>query len=112
MKINNIVKKLTREGYEIRYMKYIYWDVPHVKLKNGAWLAIADIEYRHGSACLNTEFRYNDVEYAILELGVLDIKKLNEWGYCDFSMGDYLYAVRNNYYPWGERRILTNKKRM
>ena len=65
MKVDNIVKKLEREGYEIIYKKWGYWDgIPFVKL-DGFDFAIVEGITINNSYTINMEFVYNHVLDAI-----------------------------------------------
>lgn len=65
MKSQNIVKKLKREGYDIGYHKFEYWEnIPCVNLEHGQ-LSISSVVSFYGFKILNAEFKYGDILEAI-----------------------------------------------
>ena len=111
MKSGNIVKKLEKEGYNIIYKKWSYWDgIPHVQL-DGFDFAIAETKGKE-SIGLNLNFIFNEVLHAISIAEdvnpILDKKinqdKINNYWYNRYkilSMEDY-YLSRKNRYPYDE----------
>jgi len=109
MKSANIVKKLEKEGYNIIYKKWRYWDgVPHVQLE-GFDFAIAEMK---GETCLslNLDFIFNHILEALdiaQRNNPIFIKKIKEapnedWYYKRYlikDMGDY-YRYKKHLYPF------------
>jgi len=117
MKSVNIVKRLEKEGYNIIYKKWSYWDgVPHVEF-DGFSFAIAEHVYlKNGWQGINLDFIYNHVQHA-LNLAKLNnpaiLKKINEgrWDYSIYlieSMEDY-YRYKKEKYPYNEYWEVINK---
>lgn len=118
MKSVNIVKRLEKQGYEITYKKWSYWDgVPHVEL-DGFSFAIAEIEGEEWIS-LNLDFIYNHVEdalYIAKRNNPIFIKKIEEspaqsWYYSRWlilSMQDY-YEFKKQIYPYDEYYSILQK---
>mgnify|MGYP001274314708 FL=1 len=110
MKVDNIVKKLEREGYEIIYKKWGYWDgIPFVKL-DGFDFAIVEGITINNSYTINMEFVYNHVldaisiaeEYNYLILDLIKNKPVEAYNYEPYlilSMQDY-YHYKKELFPW------------
>lgn len=106
MKSENIIKRLEKEGYEITYKRWSYWDnVPHVEL-DGFSFAIAEHTQQGNSLGLNLNFIYNEVLNAISTAQRIN-KKLDESKnyhyniYKILSMEDY-YRYKKDLYPYNE----------
>ena len=110
MKIENIIKKLEKQGYKIIYKKWGYWDsIPHIQLE-GFDFAIAETMGKE-SIGLNLDFIYNEVLHAISiakDINPILDKKINQnlenfWynQYKILSMEDY-YLYRKDKPPYNE----------
>lgn len=100
MKSVNIVKRLEKEGYNIIYKKWSYWDdVPHVEL-DGFDFSIAKIISRDNWQSCRVDFIYNEVRQALyiaernnpVFLKKIEEEPWNDWYYSRYlirSMGDY-----------------------
>ena len=112
MKIENIVKRLEKEGYKIFYKKWGYWNnIPHVEL-NGFDFAIAERVYKNNMQGCKIDFIYNEVLHAITiakDINTILDKKINQdrinnyWysKYKILSMDDY-YLYRKDKPPYNE----------
>lgn len=113
MKIENIIKRLEKEGYKIHYKKWSYWDgIPHVEL-NGFSFTIAEHVYsKNGWMGCNVNFIYNHVQEALYIAQTNNpilLKKIKEvpvdgWYYSRWlilSMQDY-YDYLNGVYPFDD----------
>lgn len=110
MKSYNIVKKLEKEGYTIKYKRWSYWDgVPHVEFE-GFDFAIAKIISRDNWQSCRVNFVYNEVRQALYiaeRNNPVFLKKIEEepgedWHYSGYlirNMGDY-EAYKKNEYPF------------
>lgn len=87
MKIENIVKKLGKQEYEVEYGKFKYWDgISFVKLKNGNKLFLASTyNNKLNSYGINETFKFEDIQLAIQKFMNSNYENF------DFSMNDYLY---------------------
>lgn len=109
MKSENIVKKLEKEGYNIVYKKWAYWDgVPHVEL-DGFDFAIAEMKGEN-SLSLNLDFIFNHVQEALniaqrnnpIFLKKIEKSQSQEWYYSRYlilSMQDY-YSYEKKYFSY------------
>lgn len=111
MKIENIIKKLEKQGYTVEWKKWAYWNVPTVKLKNGDIFFIAETTGKQ-SIGLNLNFIFNDVLHGISiaeSINPILDKKINQdeinnyWynRYKILSMEDY-YLYRKNIFPYDD----------
>lgn len=112
MKSYNIVKKLEKEGYEIVYKKWAYWDgVPYVQL-DGFNFAIAERVWSGNMQGCRVDFIFNHVQEALYmakKNNPIFLKKINEvpterWYYSRYlilSMDDY-YMYKKQKYPFDE----------
>ena len=110
MKSANIVKKLQKEGYNIIYKKWGYWDsIPHVQLE-GFDFALAECVLIGGAYGLNMNFIYNHVlealdlakntNYILLQLIKANSEESYEYEpYLIQSMQDY-YRYLKKRFPW------------
>lgn len=113
MKSVNIVKKLEKQGYNIIYKKWTYWNnIPYVVL-NGFDFAIAEMKDGN-SIYLNLDFIFNHVQEALdiaQRNNPIFLKKIKElpqkewerkWCYnrcLILSMDDY-YRYTKRLYPY------------
>jgi len=115
MKSVNIIEKLEKEGYNIVYKKWGYWDsVPHVQLE-GFEFAIAKKVFKGNWQSCRIDFIFNEVQQALYiacKNNPIILKKTEEeldYGrYLILNMGDYEgYKKRiypfDNYYKVLER---------
>ena len=123
MKNVNIVTKLKREGYNIIYKKWAYWDsVPHVEL-DGFDFAIAEIKHRRNWQSCRIDFVYHEVQQALhvaQKNNPIILKKIKEmpgedWFYSRYlirNMGDY-YQYKKGIYPFNRdySRVLEKLKK-
>lgn len=106
MKSENIVRKLKKEGYNVIYKKWGYWDgIPYVQLE-GFDFAIVELVEGRGCLGINLNFIYNEVLNAISIAQWIN-KKLDETKddfyniYKIYSMEDY-YKYKKDSYPYNE----------
>ena len=113
MKSYNIVKRLEKEGYNIVYKKWAYWDgVPHVKFE-GFDFAIAEyVHLKNGWMGCNVNFIYNHVLEALnvaKNNNPIILKKIKQvpsesWYYSRYlilSMENY-YLYKKNIHPFDD----------
>ena len=112
MKNYNIVNKLQKEGYNIIYKKWGYWDnIPHVQL-DGFEFTIAEIKYNGSWQSCRVDFIYNHVQEALhiaKNNNPILLKKIQEvpcqeWFYRQYlilNMGDY-YQYKNKKYHFND----------
>lgn len=112
MKAYNIVKKLEKEGYEVVYKKWGYWNnIPHVQLE-GFDFVIAERVWRNNWQSCRIDFIYNEVLHALTlakDTNPILLKKIKQvpsesWYYSRYlilSMEDY-YQYKKNIYPYNE----------
>lgn len=112
MKSKNIVNKLEKEGYNIIYKKWAYWDgVPHVEL-DGFDFAIAEYTQQNGWLGCNLDFIFNQVQEALyiaqrnnsILLKKIEESPSEEWYYGRYlilNMEDY-YQYKKDIYPFDE----------
>lgn len=112
MRSANIVKKLEKEGYNIVYKKWGYWDnIPHVEL-DGFSFTIAEKTYRDNWQSCIVDFIYTHVLDALdlaKTYNPIIIKKieqvpLEQWYYSQYlilNMGDY-YRYKKDLYPFND----------
>lgn len=111
MKSANIVKRLEKEGYEITFKKWSYWDgVPHVQL-NGFDFAIAEHVYlKNNLQSINKDFVYQHVLNA-LNLAEMNnpiiLKKIKEEG--NWTYGVYLIRNMEDYYRYKKKEYPYNE---
>lgn len=110
MKSYNIVKKLEKEGYNIIYKKWEYWDnIPHVEL-DGFNFSIAEKKYNGNWQSCKVDFIYNEVRQALHiaeKNNPILFKKIEEvpsetWYYSRYlilNMEDY-YQYKKGVYPF------------
>lgn len=110
MKSNNIVKRLEKEGYNIIYKKWGYWDnIPHVEFE-GFYFAIVEKTYRDNWQSCRTNFIYNHVREALyiaqknnpLFIRKIEQVPLEQWYYSRYlilNMGDY-YQYKKGIHPF------------
>lgn len=119
MKIENIVKKLEKEGYNIIYKKWGYWNtIPHVEL-DGFDFAIAEYTEKDGWMGCNLDFIYNQVREALYiaqKNNPVFLKKIKESPTEDWYYGRYLILNMQDYfqyqkdkYPFDEYYIVLEK---
>lgn len=108
MRSANIVKKLEKEGYNIVYKKWEYWDgIPHVQL-NGFEFAIVEYTGTNGWLGCNLNFIYNQVKEALYiakKNNPILLKKIKEapgqeWFYSRYlilNMQDYFQYKKDKY---------------
>lgn len=120
MKSDNIVKKLEKEGYNIAYKKWGYWNnIPHVEL-DGFDFTIAEYIYlENGWLGCNLDFIYNHVLDAInlaqvnnlILLKKIEKSPSEDYYYMQYmirSMEDY-YMYKKKKYPYNEYWNIINK---
>ena len=78
MKSENLAKRLEKLGYKCFYAKWCYWEnVLHVEREDGNYpLAVAEtVHYQPGSTSLKTDFKLDDVLYAIQSGNFMDMSE-------------------------------------
>lgn len=89
MKKENIIKNLEKMGYEVMSVKFDYWTVPGIQLRNGDRFAIADHVVQNNTSGVVEEFKLDDVVNAIL---AAEENHLYREDCRIYSMSDYFYC--------------------
>jgi len=122
MKNYNIVKRLEKEGYNITYQKWEYWDnIPHVQFEGFDFAIVEFTSYNNTLGC-KVDFVYNEVLHALYiaqKNNPVFLKKIEKepeekWYYSRFlirDMGDY-YRYKKDLPPFdGYYNILKKLKK-